>query len=292
MRNKRKIIASVLVSSIFLFANYTVLKTAGSHPGSTGAPGDLTCSQNGCHKDAQVIQNSVGVNTMLFSSPDSTYIPGHTYTLTLKVHSFSTSKFGFELTSLRDADNTFSGALGILEPLRTQLISHAVGNDTRISVTHEAAGTASLSNSFTQWQMKWTAPPTNVGPVTLYYATNCTNNNGFETGDTIYVSSFKIKSPPTFTTALHSQLINESNVNIFFNKELQQIIINYELNRAAQVKTMVYDGIGDMISQNQTKAKTGAQHEAIALKPNHPKGTYIVRLMIDNAIVNKKIIVD
>jgi len=291
MKNKPTFVAVVLAASTLLFANYTVLKTAGSHPGSTGAPGDLTCAQTSCHSDAQVVQDPVGINTLLFSSSDSTYIPGQTYTLTLQVVSSHTSKFGFELTALRDFNNTNTGTLGILEPIRTQLINHTLGTDLRTSVTHETAGTVSLSPGFTEWKMKWTAPSTNAGPITFYYATNCTNNNSLETGDIIYLSSFGIK--PALTT--NTDKVNLDDINgltVFFNRDLREIILNYGLYKPAQVKTLVSDCKGVAIFEGVSSLKSGEQSEKIKLSPEYTKGTYIVRIIAGDDAVTRKIIID
>lgn len=294
MKNKPTFIAVVLAASTLLFANYTVLKTAGSHPGSTGAPGDLTCSQNGCHSDAQVTQNPVGINTLLFSNIDSTYLPGQTYTLTLQVTSSHTSKFGFELTALRDANTNNAGTLGILEPIRTQLISHSLGNDLRTSVTHETAGTVSLSPGFTEWKMKWTAPSTNVGTITFYYATNCTNNDGLDTGDNIYLSSFGIK--PAITTNIGkvnmAGMTPESDFVIFFNRELREVVLKYSLSRPSYVKTVVSDCQGVTVFESASALKSGEQNEKISLSPNYAKGAYLVRILINNTVISRKIIVD
>jgi hypothetical protein len=288
MKNRFIFISSIVIS-VFLCASYTILKTAGSHPGSTGAPGDATCASSGCHSDAQVIQNSVGVNTLEYSETDSTFIPGQTYTLTVKVNSPLTEKFGFELSALNNLNNTNAGFFNVLESVRTQTISHTYNNDLRYSVTHEALGTDSLSSGYTEWKMKWTAPTINQGPITFYYATNCTNNDGLESGDKIYLSSFVVK--PVNTTAIDEQQLDKK-LRVFFNRDTRSIVMNYTLDYPSHIKISVNDCLGALVYESATSVKSTEQHEKIILSPNYAKGAYVVRLSRNSQIITKKIIVD
>ena len=194
---KNLIVIASFVGCLFICGSYTTryIKTSGSHPGSTGAPLDLTCAQMGCHTDAPVILNAVNNNTLIFSSVDSSYVPGATYVITVQVQGSAaspTEKFGFEIGVLKDNDSTNVGQFAIIDPTRTQIITHPIGTDLRYSVTHQTSGTASLSTNFCSWTFSWTAPPVNEGKITFWYATICSNNNGMETGDRVYLHKFQI----------------------------------------------------------------------------------------------------
>ena len=149
---------------------------------------------------------------MIFPNADSTYIPGETYSITLKVQLAGIAKFGFELVALRDSDSTNTGQIIITEPTRTQDLAYVVAVGPRTSVAHKTAGTPAISTGFTQWTFDWTAPATNEGTITFYYATNCTNNNNSASGDKIYLSSFQIKPSANISV---QEYINESNVNSY-----------------------------------------------------------------------------
>ena len=283
-----------LAASIFVFASYTIIKTAGSHPGSTGAPGETTCAQSGCHTDAPVIQDSLGVNTLVFSAQDSTYVPGQTYTLTLKVNSPGIEKFGYELVALKDVNNTNTGIFNVLDAVRTQTTSHTINNDLRISFTHDYPGTDSLSAGYTEWKMQWTAPTTNQGFITFYCATNCTNNDALVTGDKIYLSSLTIK--PIATNTINTTFIEdpqlENNLKVFFDRDSKHIAVNYNLNSPSPIKIMVYDSFGKTIFESASEIKSGVQKEKISLSSNYAKGAYIVRLAVNTKVITKKIIVE
>ncbi|WP_317898055.1 choice-of-anchor V domain-containing protein [Aurantibacillus circumpalustris] len=294
MKNRPNILAFILITGTLVLASYTIKKTAGSHPGSTGAPGDATCAQSGCHSDAQVVQDTLGINTLIFSAPDSSYVPGQTYTLTLKVNSPQTTKFGFELGALKNVNNTNAGIFNLLEPVRTQTISHTINNDLRYSFTHEASGTASLSAGYTEWKMQWTAPSTNQGNITFYYATNCTNNDGLESGDKIYLSSFVIKPVNTNTnnTTFIEDVQLENKVKVFFDRDTKEITLDYLLNNSSTTKIIVYDCLGATIYEGASSVSVGDQHEEIALQTNYAKGAYLVKLAVNNKIISKKILVE
>src|SRR6478735_7589051 len=121
MQRKKLISILSLSGLVVLGLNLTTYKkTAGSHPGSTGAPLDQTCAQTGCHIDAQVIPNAITNTTLSFSASDTTYIPGQTYTLTLKAKGLGsnpTTKFGFELVALTDKDSLNAGQMIITQSL-------------------------------------------------------------------------------------------------------------------------------------------------------------------------------
>ena len=288
MKNKKSIIILTIFASVFLSANYAVYKTAGAHPGSTGAPGDLTCAQLGCHTDAMVISNSIGVNRLLFSNSDSTYFPGQTYTITVKVNKAPKVKFGFECQAIRDADSTNVGQIVITDPTRTQIINHIINLDIRYSATHKTAGSPALYVDSTQWVFNWTAPPINAGPITFYYATNCTNNNGFETGDRIYLSSFKIKPNPNVSI---KEISNEYDLKMYFDNETREIVINYDLKGKRKVQVSLYDNLGKQIFIGAPLLLSGKQKQNISLTDNYSTGVYLLQMNIENQIVSKQVIV-
>lgn len=139
----------------------------GGQPGSfSGSPGDngLTCTE--CHAPGA---NHGG--TVTLSGVPSDYTAGTTYSLTLNITGSSVSKFGFNITAEDQNDNkvgTWTVGTG------SRLRNGGAGD----GLTHTAAGTSSSS-----WTFSWTAPSTDQGPVTFYYATIQANNAGGNSGD-------------------------------------------------------------------------------------------------------------
>jgi hypothetical protein len=291
---KNLIALTTFVACAFICASYTssYKKTSGAHPGSTGAPLDLTCAQAGCHADAQVVTNAVNNNTLIFASPDSSYIPGTTYNVTVQVQGTPAStKFGFEIGALKDSDSLNVGTFGItdISPIRTQIISHSVGSDLRYSVTHKTAGTSALSTNFNKWTFEWTAPLVNEGTITFWYATNCTNNNGQETGDKIFLHKFQIH--PNLSASV-KELADDYELKLFFDRESNEIAINYDLKGQREVQLAVFDVAGKNVHQGISAKQSGVQKQKISLGSNYAKGTYLVQLQINDQKVTKKLVVN
>lgn len=290
MKSKKiVIILSALACILVSATSYIPMKTAGPHPGSTGAPGDKTCSYSGCHVTPFVVSNDTTVNKLIFPNADSTYIPGQTYSITLKVQNPNILKFGFELVAIKDADSTNTGQIIITDPVRTQDLGYVAVMGPRTSVAHKTAGTSAISTGFTQWTFDWTAPATNEGTITFYYATNCTNNNNAASGDKIYLSSFKIKPSANISV---QEYINESNINAFYDIETNKLVLSYYLKTGKQVSVDVADNSGRRVFSSSGRLKAqGPQKEEIPLAENVSKGVYFVTVMMDNKKITKKIIV-
>jgi hypothetical protein len=290
---KNKIVYSIGLACLFVCGSYTIQfkKTSGAHPGSTGAPGDQTCAQLGCHADAQVTSNAVNNNTLIISSVDSSYIPGATYQLTLMVQgSMPTSKFGFEIVALKDSDSLNVGQFIITDPSpeRTQIINHTYNSDIRYSVTHKTAGTAALASNFTYWTFDWKAPLVNEGKITFWYATNCTNNNGQNSGDYIFLHSFQIHPVPD--ASIH-EIATSYDLKASYDKENNQLIVSYDLRGKRTVQLAVYDVAGKNVYNGAPIKLIGKQKQAIDLGNGNIEGTYLIQLNIDGHKATKKVLV-
>ena len=175
--------------------NASFFYTGGSPAGKTGAPGEGNCTQ--CH--AGMVNSGLSTST-LTSSGNNEYVPGNTYNLTLDIQNGS-AKNGFQIVVLDSISNSNAGNFIVTDANNTKLIS---GNN-RFYITHKATGT-----SLTNWSFDWTAPPTNVGPITFYYAYNVTNNAYNSSGDQIYLSDFTIYPNSCGSFANTTQVTNTS----------------------------------------------------------------------------------
>jgi len=293
MKFKRSYILFGLVLTLFVFANYTIYKASGAHPGSTGAPGELTCAQSGCHADAMVTKDSVSaVNTLVFSASDTLYAPGQTYTLTLRVNNPGKVKFGFELNALKDSTNTNIGSLSVLDQVRTQKISHVAGTDFRYSMTHKTAGNFTTTPGAIEWKMLWTAPDYNVGTITFYYATNNTNNNGQNTGDHIYLSKFKIR-PFVFVNPFLGigDISNTTDLSVHFDASSHHLKLRFTYTESSQAKIQVLDMGGKLIVESAVKPSVLEQEQDVLLPEDCATGTYFVKLLTNKGVATKKVVV-
>jgi hypothetical protein len=150
--------------------------------GKTGAPAENLCSE--CHSGNTV---NDGVGSVVIGGVPSAYTPSMTYSLTATVVRSGQLRWGFELTVLKNSDNTAAGTLA-----NTTLLTTTQASLGRTYVSHTTLngqdGTFSGSPSGA-WTFEWTAPAAGAGLVTFYAAGNAANGNGGTNGDFIYSTS-------------------------------------------------------------------------------------------------------
>lgn len=291
MHYKKTIALFVTLAIPLLFVNFTYIKVAGAHPGATGAPGDGSCADKGCHT-GNVIKDDNTVNSLLFPTADSTYVPGQTYSITIKVKNPGIQRFGFQVVSLWDANNNNAGTLKVKETTRTQLLTHKLSgsSDIRYEITHKQDGTPAMSTGNTEWTFNWTAPATAQGTITMYYATNSTNNDGANSGDNIRLSKFQLK--PAGPSGI-DEYINKNDVTTYYDRDESVLHLQYTLKKQCGVKISVMDGIGQQIYiHDKTELKSpGFVSEKFALPAHVSSGIYFVTLHYENKSVTKKIFI-
>lgn len=206
--------SSILLSIImcFVFASiasavsdekngdYT-LKSSGAHESSTGAPGERTCAQSGCHEMSEIINDDT-TNTLIFSDDDGLY--GNAMEgIRLRVRKDDKVKFGFQIVCL-DSLNKNAGSWVLLNKERVQtqgadfsLVS-AVG---RTYVTHTYKGNLAQVPGEIYWDFAW-LPPANgyQGKVTFYVMSNCANNDNTNAGDVFYASKHSLQHVSSMTS--------------------------------------------------------------------------------------------
>jgi len=177
------------------------LKSSGSHESSTGAPGERTCAQSGCHEMSEIINDDT-TNTLIFSDDDGLY--GNAMEgIRLRVRKEDKVKFGFQIVCL-DSLNKNAGSWVLLNKERVQtqgadfsLVS-AVG---RSYVTHTYKGNLAQIPGEIYWDFAW-LPPANgyKGKVTFYVMSNCANNDNTNGGDVFYASKHSLQHVSSMTS--------------------------------------------------------------------------------------------
>lgn len=176
-----------LLVSIFLSAavaaglssdTFGLLNSSGPPNNRCAAPPTFAaCNQ--CHSGADL--NS-GAGAFTVFAP-SVYTPGQTYTLLIELQDPSAARWGFEITAL---DEDLNGA-GNFTPINNEVQVSATGNVEYAK--HTSTGTSPGQTTEKSWQVEWTAPATNIGPVRFYAAGNAANANSSTSGDRIYTTA-------------------------------------------------------------------------------------------------------
>jgi len=147
-----------------------------------------------------------GTGKISITAPQ-TYVPGQTYSITVTHQNADLTRlrWGFELTVLDNASDEKAGELQSINGL-TQILNNAGPGSARQYIEHTAAGTFVGQQNGASWTFNWTAPATDVGPVTFYAAGNQANNDGNTSGDYIYrtfVASASASSTPDFALSVN-----------------------------------------------------------------------------------------
>ncbi|MEW6207233.1 MAG: choice-of-anchor V domain-containing protein [Acidobacteriota bacterium] len=188
---KKKLQAAVL---IFVIAIVAYASASGPDARYTGAPGDIGNCVN-CHDSFE--NANVGPGSVTITNAPAVYTPGQQYTLTVTVQQGGQSRFGFQLTAV-DSNGDRAGTLA---PVSSDSQLNALtGTGDRQYIQHSSTGTSPTSSGRRIWQIRWTAPSTDVGTVTFYVAGNAANNNGTNQGDYIYTNRLTTESPTSNVT--------------------------------------------------------------------------------------------
>jgi len=167
--------------------------SAGPPAGYTGAPQEEPEACAECH-----VPPDAGTGRISITAPQ-TYVPGQTYPITVTHTNADPTRlrWGFELTVLDNASDEKAGELQNPDGL-TQVLNNTGPGSARQYIEHTAVGTFIGQHNGASWTFNWTAPATDVGPVTFYAAGNQANNDGNTSGDYIYKTF--VASAPTSTT--------------------------------------------------------------------------------------------
>lgn len=171
--NRQRWIYAGKVCAIFSVPLLIWAYPTGAPQRATGAPGDKTCIQSGCHTGTTTTDSSL---ISVSWAGGSTYTPGKKQTFTVAI-SDTASDFGFEATA-RLASNTSAGQAGTFTPLTTATyVICDNGADRPASgcpstapvefITHSRAGSTKT------WSFDWTPPAdASAGNVIIYVAGN------------------------------------------------------------------------------------------------------------------------
>jgi len=197
LHRKEKLQSIVLILFVAVVA---YAKITGPDAGYTNAPGDLgNCTA--CHDTFH--DPNVGPGSVRMTGVPTVYEPGQQYTVAVIVQQANRQRFGFQLTALDQSGNR----AGTLSPMGSDSQVNSVsGIGGRQYIEHTDVGTFPNGANSRTWQLRWTAPSTDIGTVRFWFAGNGANGDGTNQGDYIYTSSTTSDSPTSaVTVSLQSQ---------------------------------------------------------------------------------------
>jgi hypothetical protein len=183
-----------VITAVLFLAVVALASRSGPEPGYTGAPNDLgTCVA--CHDKHQLNE---GPGSVRIQGLPEVYQPGTSYNFTVTTAQSGRVRFGFQLTAI-SSTGARAGTLSNAD-FSTQVLG-ATGAGGRQYIEHTDPGTDAVVLGSRTWQLRWTAPSTDIGTVRFFTAGNAADNTGVQDdNDFIYTSIAFSDSPSSHVT--------------------------------------------------------------------------------------------
>ncbi len=181
IHSKNVVITSVcLIVLTAIFMSNVAGPVAAGHGGRTGASFDSgSCGYAGCHSGGTALAPYSQTTLYYGATAVTTYVPGTTYTLRIKVASSSVStlgyKYGFQTTCVSNTNDTGINNWGLLPS--------TIHSGTWNSRTYLEQNATLLSGTSPYISVPWTAPPAGTGTVKFHTGGCIVNGNSLPTGD-------------------------------------------------------------------------------------------------------------
>lgn len=253
------------------FTNLASSNSSGSPGNRTGSPGDNNTTCRSCHIGTTVVPKNDVITTNI---PETGYIPGASYTVTVTFSRPGRTRFGFEMTSENNAGQT-KGKFA-LSNSETRLLSGGSG------ITHSASGTSAASGTRT-WTANWIAPVAGSGKVTFFAAINAADGNGSTNGDEIYTTSLAVNENQG------SSVLEGSAPEIFSVYPvpcLDQLTVSPGSGLFTSGEAVIYTPEGRQIATYPIPAMGASRLEVAGL----PAGVYLIRTEINGKPVTARFI--
>lgn len=272
MQNKQiltKIMKFNILSLSLSLGTAFILFTSARDPNNpptakTGAPGETTCAQSGCHTGGTF------TGTVTVTGVPDTVLFGHVYPVTI-TNASNAARAGFELTCL----DSLKVKCGVL--------TSAAGVNVTTSAGRQYARQSApknLSGGSASWTFNWTAPATAGGNKgTFYFVSLCSNNNGQKTGDNVLVNS----KPIVFTQVSPTAEPKRSVSFKLYPSEVSDLL-HVDLLDAQTGKMYVFNASGALMLQQNIEANNAINVAA------WNTGTYLVKVETTSGSVVRKFV--
>lgn len=269
-----------LFTGLCCLLSYQVFTNAGGPTsGVAGEPPlNETCAEAGCHTGSAL--NSGGGTTTIdvkdsLNNKVTSYIPNHTYTVTLSVAEGVKTRYGFEAIVMKGTGSIANsiGSIVVTDATRTQLFGGS-----KKYIMHKSGGIDFTGNTGS-WSFNWKAPSNNNGVATIYAAFNASNKNNAVGGDKIYTQALDITGTGPFVGIESGNYLKP--IAVYPNPA--QSMITIALRESAWVT--LYNSKGNTVLRFFVSESTN-QHDISELAP----GVYFANCSLEGRVQSFKII--
>jgi len=280
---KKKIIVVVPIVAMIFATAFGILSDNGK-AGYTGSSGELKC--NDCHNSYGNSNSGTGTIYVTSNIPNWRYVPGQTYIVNVIVKQIGKPLFGLGFEALTST-NANAGSLIITNSTKTTIKTKTVSGVTRNNVVHQLNGGLHADSAI--FTFNWTAPTSNIGNITFYFAGIAANNNGNEDLDYAYNGS-KVVSPAS-TTGLSENNKNISNLKAYNNDE-GRITLEYSSFEHTSPKINIIDLGGRLVSSEEAgQYVSGEVKMTVSVPVGLKSGMYLIRVISNGESLNSKLFI-
>ena len=206
------ILCSVVLYGAILQADLTEILSFGAPPSSTGAPGEITCAESGCHDDGPMPMKH-DAHLMNITTKSGALNPGDTALITIDVKDADIQRFGFQMTAIDEFGQSL-GEFLISDPDHTQIMQNHVDLRDRQYVTYTKSGTLAQKAGEHSWSFKWIIPQTNARFAHFFLATVSANNDNRDKGDRVFLRDTVMPIKSMTSVNEQSQVLFERKGNL------------------------------------------------------------------------------
>lgn len=262
-----------------LFIGQVASYSSGPPPGNTGAPGNNTCASAGCHNTFG-LNSGPGILSVSTDIPQSGFLPGETYSITVSMKESSRTIFGFQSLLFGEAAQSGVGTIQLTDTERTRTIT-ASGNT---YAEQSKTGSAAVDSAI--WSFDWLAPDKGTGDVTIYTAAMAANGNGNKQGDRVYTSALLISENPTASLV---ELSEVAEAQLYPNPVQDQLSIRVTLSEPTPMRWQIHALDGRLVSSGETSTQSGSWNKVFDLS-SLANGLYLLEIRTNSGRWTERIL--
>ena len=194
-----RVLLTLLLTAIICFPLYLFSEVTGPEPRRTGGsfPGERSCATSDCHGglpntgpgSVSISVNGMPVNQYL-------YQPGETAPVVVSVSDPSKVRWGFELTARSEDGCLQAGRFSLSDAsdnvqIRDDTAAPGPCPEATIQFPMHLFPKGGLGGA--SYELSWTAPASEIGPIVFAAAGNAANGNNLRTGDSIYTTQATVQ---------------------------------------------------------------------------------------------------
>lgn len=258
---KKSILATLVLGLFFIGFNHLNSNPTGAPAGYSGSPADgQTCGN--CHGVTPTVATS-GITTDI---PQTGYIPGSTYTIT--INSTGNGRKGFQV-SPQNNNGTLLGTL--ISGPSTQIVGSKY-------ITH----TAAINMNPAVWTFSWTAPAKGTGNVNFYGAFVKGYSN---------VSTQMVTVSEQTTTGVETQVSGNELFSYYPNPATGNVNLNLNLTESSKVTANLTNLEGKQIGTLFNNELLAGNNNVTLDLSSVKTGVYFLQVSVNGTTKNKKIVI-